>query len=391
MRSKGGQLVKRFALVVLIISLVLPLGPVRADENEIEEFFDFLNLDTRDDGGTYTLMDQEGNVLMRTARHMHPGDTWIGMDNHKWEVYQVEGDNAYARLIRSRNDQTLRRRIQFFLTNLLSGAQPVQQQDNLARQIGVYNTHGAEAYVSDDGSESVPEGGGIINVAESLAASLREKGIEVIQSKETHVPHDAGAYKRSRETVGDMVSEGVDAVIDVHRDAIAAEEYLADGMVQIQLVVGRQNQNQAVNQEFAENLKAIADEQYPGLVKGIFSARGNYNQDMSPTSMLIEVGTHENDKNGAQESVAKFGEVLSTALYGAEAAQQPGPQQTAGGGTIWRTILWLLAIVIVGGGIFLYVSAGSWPEMKKKLQGFTKGEFGDLFKLRLKNRGGKDE
>lgn len=381
---------KRILLLVLVLALAVPLGPTWAENDPVEEFFDHLNLDTRDDGGTYTLMDQEGNVLMRTGRHVHTGDTWIGADNRKWEVYRVEGDNAFARQVRSSNDQTLFYRFRSVIAGFFIETRPVQQENNVENRVGVYNTHGAEAYVPNDGAESLPEGGGIIDVAESLASSLKESGIEVVQSRETHVPHDAGAYKRSRETVEEIMNEGVDAVIDVHRDAIAAEEYLEDNMVQVQLVVGRQNQNQAVNQEFAENLKAAADERYPGLVKGIFSAKGNYNQDMSPTSMLIEVGTHENDKEGAQESVAKFAEVLSATLYGAEAAQ-PGAQQTAAGGTIWRTILWLLAIVVIGGGIFLYISAGSWPEMKRKLKGFAKGEFGDLFKLRMNNRGGKDE
>lgn len=381
---------KRILLLVLVLALAVPLGPTWAENDSVEEFFDHLSLDTRDDGGTYTLMDREGNVLMRTGRHVHTGDTWIGADNRKWEVYRVEGDNAFARQVRTSSDQTLFFRFRSVIAGLFTETRPVQQGDNVEKRVGVYNTHGAEAYVPNDGAESVPEGGGIIDVAESLTSSLKESGIEVVQSKETHVPHDAGAYKRSRETVEEIMNEGVDAVIDVHRDAIAAEEYLEDNMVQVQLVVGRQNQNQAVNQEFAENLKAAADEKYPGLVKGIFSAKGNYNQDMSPTSMLIEVGTHENNKEGAQESVAKFAEVLSATLYGTEAAQ-PGAQQTAAGGTIWRTILWLLAIVVVGGGIFLYISAGSWPEMKRKLKGFAKGEFGDLFKLRMNNREGKDE
>lgn len=387
---------KHFLVIVLAFVLVLPLGLARAEEDSLsEEFFDLLNLDTRDDGGVYTLMDQEGSVLMRTGRHIHSGDTWIGMDNRKWEVYEIDGDNAYARSVSTGKDQSLLDLIQAAITTLFPGTSPAQEEENVERKIGVYNTHGAEAYVPDDGTDSVPEGGGIINVAESLTESLRENGVDVIQSKETHVPHDAGAYKRSRETVGEMMGEGVDAVVDVHRDAVAAEEYEANGMVQVQLVVGRQNQNQATNQQFAEELKAIADEKYPGLVKGIFSAKGNYNQDMSPTSILVEVGTHETEKDGAQEAAAKFADVLSIALYGtAEAAESPTkqPQSAArGGGNVLRTILWLLAIVIVGGGIFLYVSAGSWPEMKRKLQGFTKGEFGDLFKARVKNRGDDDE
>lgn len=387
---------RRIFLVLMVLTLVLPLRPAWAEnEGPVEEFFDILNLDTRDDGGVYTLYDPDDNVIMRTARHIHTGDTWIGMDDRKWEVNRVEGDNAYAKLART-NDQSLLRRFQAAFSSLFPDNLPAQQGEKAAQKIGVYNTHGAESYVPDDGTESIPEGGGIINVAESLSNALEENGVKVINSKETHVPHDAGAYKRSRETVEEMMGEGVDAVIDVHRDAVAAEEYLEDGMVQVQLVVGRQNQNQAANQEFAENLKAIADEKYPGLVKGIFSAKGNYNQDMSPTSMLIEVGTHENDKDGAEESVAKFADVVSIALYGKEdltEQQAPAVQQpkaAAKGSTVWRTILWLLAIVVVGGGIFLYVSSGSWPEMKRKLKGFTKGEFGDLFKLRLKNRGDND-
>ncbi|HOB34686.1 MAG: stage II sporulation protein P [Firmicutes bacterium] len=381
---------KRIIPVLLALVLVLPPG-AGAQQNTLEEFFDSLNLDTRDDGGWYTLMDQQGNVLMRTARHIHVGDTWIGRDNVKWEVYAVAGDNAYARSVHREQGQSLPGIIRAVLAPLFRKAVPVQEEEKVEKRIGVYNTHGAEAYVPSDGTDSDPQGGGVLDVADSLARALEEKGVETVKSEETHVPHDAGAYKRSRNTVEEMVGEGVDAVVDVHRDAVPAEEYIADGMVQIQLVVGRQNQNQAANQEFAEKLKAVADEKYPGLVKGIFAAKGNYNQDMMPTSILIEVGTHENEKEAAQESVAKFADVLAITLYGsAEAAESPA-RPASSSGTVWRTILWLLAIVVVGGGIFLYISAGSWPEMKRKLQGFVRGEFGDLLKGRVGRRTGDDD
>ena len=381
---------KRLLLLLMIAMLALPLAPAWADEDGmIEEFFEDLNLDTRDDGGAYTLYDQDDNVLMRTGRHVHVGDTWIGRDNHKWEVYQVDGDDAYAK-VSGGNSQGFWPRFQSLVTSIFTRTQPVQQEGDVANRIGVYNTHGAEAYVPNDGAESQDDGGGIIDVADSLTAALEEQGITVVQSRETHVPHDPGAYKRSRNTVEEIMQEDVDAVIDVHRDAVAAEEYLEEGMVQVQLVVGRQNQNQATIQQFAEDLKAVGDEMYPGLIKGIFSAQGNYNQDMTPTSILIEVGTHENNKEGAQESVALFADVLTTYLYGT-AQGQDLVQDGAAGGTVLRTILWMLGILIVGGGIFLYISAGSWPEMKRKLKGFTKGEFGDIFKGRLKNRGDDDD
>lgn len=382
---------RRTILILLALGLALSLGPVRAEDTLTEDFFDLLNLDTRDDGGFYTMKDPQGNVLMRTGRHIHAGDTWIGMDNRRWEVYEVDGDEALARQRDLQTGQSVLDLIQRALGALFPRPQPVQQEDNVNKKIGIYNTHGAESYVPDDGADSIPQGGGIINVAQSLAKSLEGNGVEAVQSDETHVPHDASAYKRSRSTVEEIMGEGVDAVVDVHRDALPAEDYEEDGMVQIQLVVGRQNQNQAANQAFAEEIKAVADEKYPGLIKGIFAAKGNYNQDMSPSSILIEVGTHESDKGEAEESAAKFADVLTALLYGsgAEAAQTPASQGRKG--TVLPTILWLLAIVIIGGGIFLFISAGSWPEMKRKLRGFTQGEFGDFFKGRLKNRGNGDK
>ena len=57
-------------------------------------------------------------------------------------------------------------------------------------------------------------------------------------------PHDAGAYDRSRRTAEELLQENPDALFDVHRDAVPAEEYTAkvDGeqVAQIQLVVGQQ-------------------------------------------------------------------------------------------------------------------------------------------------------
>ena len=82
--------------------------------------------------------------------------------------------------------------------------------------------------------------------------------------------------ERSRATVAELVQKAPDVIFDIHRDAIPRkEEYQkeVDGKKrssQIRLVVGRQNPNHKVNDQFARRLKAIADELYPGLIKGIF-------------------------------------------------------------------------------------------------------------------------
>ncbi len=84
-------------------------------------------------------------------------------------------------------------------------------------------------------------------------------------------------------------------------------------MTKVRLVVGRQNPNREANLELAKNIKAIADEQYPGLVKGIFNARGNYNQDIGPRTILLEFGTHETSLDEAIRSTKFVAEMFPAA------------------------------------------------------------------------------
>ena len=56
------------------------------------------------------------------------------------------------------------------------------------------------------------------------------------------------------------------------------------------------------NMDFAKQMKAYYDEVQPGLIKGIFKAKGNYNQDLGPRTILIEVGTHTNSAEQAKSA-----------------------------------------------------------------------------------------
>ena len=56
----------------------------------------------------------------------------------------------------------------------------------------------------------------------------------------------------------------------------------------MRLVVGRQKANREANLDYSNLIMALADEEFPGLIKGIFNARGNYNQDMGPRMILLE-------------------------------------------------------------------------------------------------------
>lgn len=357
-----------------------------------EDFFDLNNLDEREEGFYVVKNEEDERDILRTARLLHVGDEYIDMHNRHFRVVRITDDIAWARMIEE-SDSEASVSITLPLNIFGRGAADDEHKDHATpveadeQKIAVYHSHGAESYVPSDGEESIDEGGGILEVGRVFTESLEEQGFEVIHSTETHVPHDAGAYQRSRRTKEELMKDNVDIFFDVHRDAVPEEEYLEEvegqERVQVLLVLGRQNQNAANNEQFAEELKAAADEESPGLVKGILMANGSYNQDMSARSVLLEIGGHENEREQAEESAAIFAGVVGD-YFGAAGA--PGEGVAAGrgatitgeGGIAATSALLFLFIVIGGAFIFLLISAGSWEEAVTRLKNFFTREFADV-------------
>ncbi len=371
----------------LTCAAVLACGNVKVEAFEYDfDFFELHNLDEREEGYYSVKHEKDGEVILRTARKLHVGDEFIDRHNRHFEITSIEEDTAWASL--KREEASIRVPFQeVFARGDKNPVVPVLQSEEL--RLGGFHSHGAESYVPSDGEEFIEEGGGIIQVGEKFVETLQRNGARVIHRKETHVPHDAGAYHRSRRTVEELNKENPAAMFDVHRDAVPGEEYIEeiDGeeMLQILFVVGRQNQNSALNKEFAESLKQAANEEYPGLVKGILMANGSYNQDMHQRSLLIEVGSHENSREDAEESVELFSEVVVEHVAALEGQQAPGNGNGAVGGiagtgvsTAVISILWLLLLLVAAAAVFLVISTGSWQELRSRVKHFFGKEFADV-------------
>lgn len=327
--------------------------------------------DEQVDGTYFTLYDQDTNeIIEEMSRKVFVGDELLTGDNKYYRVTKIDGQNVYCELLEQRQMQKV-------LAELQDAAKTVSAGDNTNnggafRSVAIYCTHTDESYVPTSGTESKKGGGDILDVATTMAAVLEDQGIEVIHSDNIHDPHDVNAYQRSRKTAAELLQEAPAAIIDVHRDGVPDPDYYAtelDGKpaTQIRLVVGRQNQNSEANIDFAEKMKVYYDEVKPGLIKSIFMAKGNYNQDLAPNSVLLEVGTHTNSLEQAEVSAKAFAEELPQFLGLKNATQQPeaaGQMQAQDkadkkmGGTS-KAILWLVGIAIVGGLGFLLVSRGS--------------------------------
>ncbi|MEW5784859.1 MAG: stage II sporulation protein P, partial [Bacillota bacterium] len=333
------------------------------------DFFDLLNQSERTDGYFSMLNQADGAVLLRTARILHVGNEFIDRSNRRFRVTSIENDTAWAEEIRESSAAAG--------TDELN-TRPVQADEGKPK-VGIYHSHGAESYVPDDGTESIDQGGGILDVGDTFSEALEEQGVETVHETETHVPHDAGAYQRSRRTAEKLlIEEEADIIIDLHRDAVPPEEYAevveGEPVTQLLLVVGAQNQNAESNMQLAQDLKGIADERHPGLVKGILSAPGSYNQDLDSSSILVEVGAHENDKGDAERAVVLFADVVNEYLTGEAAPQQTERTSRIAGSSVLMVLVALAAALFV----YLLIAAGSWAELKRKTVSFFRREFADL-------------
>jgi len=330
----------------------------------------------------WEVITEEGKHLTHICYEPSEMDEYISADNHLYRIKRVEERIAIA------EDAGM---IQLPSVEWMIDAQPVSAK---GRSIGMYCTHSDESYQQNDGYYSTTQRGSIYQVAGALAEALQEKGIEVNLSSALHHPHDAGAYRRSRQTAVELLRTAMpDCLIDIHRDGIPNPESYevsigGQKVSKIRLLVGRGNQNAELNKAFALKIKAVADSVYPGLVKDIYMGKGAFNQDLLPNSILLECGTYTIDKERVFKSMPMMADVLNRTLYGGivgsagNVSSDIQPQNDSKGGIMQgqpdipanevvsgtgKGIVFLVLILVIGVGGIAFLSAGSFHVGKKKL------------------------
>jgi len=336
--------------------------------------------------GYFSFVDENGVTVYITGWQARVGDQCLTEKNQRFEVISIEGEIAHVKRIGevdlSQYDQPNQTIVQGILKPKITYAQG-------SGKVAIYHTHSDESYVPTDGKESILGDGGIYKVGQSFSSALKAKGMEVIQSEAKHDPHDNMAYERSRRTAIDLIKQQPDAIFDIHRDATPPEVYKGNvngqDITKLQLVVGKYGATGKQIEDYALQIKAASDKQHPGLIKGIFFAKGgDYNQDLFPRSMLLEVGSHTNDRLAAERGVALFADVIPSIL-GKTAAAPENTAGTTGLGTTdagpsgaSKSMGWIIGLLIVGIAAFLLLSTGSVKEAKAKLKQFTTTEFANF-------------
>lgn len=352
---------------------------------------------------SYQMIDEmTGNLVYVTGWKIRVGDEFLTVDNKRYEIVKIQGEQAKVRYIGEikLTKYWLEREGQLkhpFLS--------VAMANEKIKKVAVYHTHSDEAYIPSDGTESDENGnGGILKVGNVFSEILEQNGIESIHSTTSHIPHDDMAYERSRRTVVQLLKEQPDAIFDIHRDATPPEAYQAkvagEDIAQVQLVVGKYGPTGKEIEEYALQMKAVSDNQYPGLVKGIFFAKGgDYNQDLHPKSMLVEVGSHTNNRVEAERGITLLANTIPAVLGVTSTNNNNTKEENTGvdtkssgiSGSV-KSMGYIVAFLVAGVIIFIFISTGSMKEAGAKVNQFMHHEFQDVLpKSEVKNFRKNDE
>lgn len=166
-----------------------------------------------------------------------------------------------------------------------------------------------------------------VRVGTAICDELTKMGIGVIHDTEIYDAKYTGAYDRSRESIQKYMAENptVQVVIDVHRDAIQQKdgtrikptaEIGGKKAAQVMIIAGCEDGKVTSfprweeNLTFALQLQQIAETKYPGLMRPVLFSARKYNMDVTPCSVLLEMGSNANTLEEAEYAGHLMGKAL---------------------------------------------------------------------------------
>ena len=226
-------------------------------------------------------------------------------------------------------------------------AAPAQET---APRVLIYHTHTWEAYEMTESARYTPtetwrtkdDAHNMVRVGEELSRLLEERGFFVVHDQtDFEPPNLSSAYNRSLEMIKARLEAGetYDYILDIHRDAYSGDRNgdncvtSVDGTrrAYVMMLVGKGTgstgagfderpdwpKNLALAEEITEAMNALE----PGVSRDVKIKTGRFNQHVSPSALLIEVG---NNKNTLEEALAAC-PVVADALLTVHSMRQARP------------------------------------------------------------------
>lgn len=207
-------------------------------------------------------------------------------------------------------------------------------------QVLILHTHTSEAYMPEDKDffyesfypRSLNDSENIIQVGKTICDTLIKNGINCIHNTTYHDnPSYSGSYSRAAKTIKKYLEEypSIQVVLDIHRDSLGTKEtgkikpvfeYNNKKCAQIMIISGcdpdgtLEFPNWGKNLILALKLQNYCEKLFPGLTRPLNFSKVKYNENLTPGSLLIEVGSDVNTLQEAVNSGVMLGQSISELL-----------------------------------------------------------------------------
>lgn len=204
----------------------------------------------------------------------------------------------------------------------------------------ILHTHATESYTQQPGEiyeessnyRTLNPSYNMLSIGEELVSVLTAGGISVLHDRTLHdYPSYSGSYDHARQTIRDYLQAypSITMVIDLHRDALDLYKdpqltTLAtvgqNRSAQLMLVAGTDHNNSYAGWEqnlaLGVKLAAVLEKMHPGITRPIQLRAQRFNLDMTPGSVLVEVGANGNTHQEALTAVRALGAAILAMAHG---------------------------------------------------------------------------
>ena len=211
----------------------------------------------------------------------------------------------------------------------------------------ILHTHATESYTKQPGQiydedssyRTFNASYNMLSIGEELKRVLTAGGISVLHDRTLHdYPSFNGSYDHARQTIRAYLQAypSIKMVIDLHRDALDFEQdpqlttlATVGGQKSAQLMLVAGTDHNVSYSHWEENLAlgvkltAVLEKMYPGITRPIQLRPQRFNLDMSPGSILVEVGANGDTHEEALIATRALGAAILTMAQGVNLQHAP--------------------------------------------------------------------
>ncbi|MEC0091833.1 stage II sporulation protein P [Paenibacillus macquariensis] len=210
-------------------------------------------------------------------------------------------------------------------------------------EVLIYHSHAREAFnplvgtVSTNPTSASPSQN-VMQVGSFIVNELKAKGVSAIHLQDDYPSYIKDysykfSYKYSRQAVKAALAQNTKLtyLLDIHRDSqrhkTTTTEINGVSYAQLYFIIGHENKNWRENEAFANSINKRLEKSYPGISRGIWGktaeqGNGEYNQSLSPNSIVIEIGGVDSTEEELKRTASVLADTISDVYFADQKAKK---------------------------------------------------------------------